>query len=256
MFNNNITNKLKNLNSNYGAHALKASFEDEGVTDADLNDLILLSGDTKLKVYVKIGGCEANRDIETCLRMGIRGIVAPMVESDFAVSKFIDSVAERCSLFAIPYSPKLFVNLETETACKNAKKIIKKHHKNLSGIVVGRSDLSKSLGLSKANVNDTRVMNVVRDTLNVAKDYNLQTKMGGTVSRDSSKLIYELWSNGLLDFFETRAVIFKLENVENIKKSIGEALSYEQMLLKRRHHFHSVKSSFFDSRVQSIEVRK
>jgi len=256
MFNSNIVNKLKKLHLNYGAYALKASFEDEGVTDADLSDLVLLSGNTELKVYVKIGGCEANRDIEKCLRLGIGGIVAPMVESEFAVSKFINSVIHRCSLFEIPYSPKLFVNLETVTACKNAKKIIKKHYKDLNGIVVGRSDLSKSLGLDKSNVNDPEVMKVVRDTLYIAKDYGLQTKMGGTVSKDSTKLIHELWSNDQLNYFETRAVIFDLDKTENIPESITEALAYEQLLLNRRYNFHNVKSNFFDSRIKNIEGRK
>ena len=109
MFNENITNKLKDLDNVHGAHALKASFEDEGVTDCDLSDLVLLSGGTGLKVYVKIGGCEANRDIERCLRLGIKGIVAPMVESEFAVSKFINSVlvaALSSSMFVFACSTK------------------------------------------------------------------------------------------------------------------------------------------------------
>ena len=255
MFNENITNKLKDLHNVHGAYALKASFEDEGVTDCDLSDLVLLSGGTGLKVYVKIGGCEANRDIERCLRLGIKGVVAPMVESEFAVSKFIDSVNQRCSLFGVE-RPKIFVNLETELACQRAKKIIKTHCENLDGIVVGRSDLSKSMGLTKADVNGIRVMKIVRETLAVAKNYGLTTKMGGTVSSESCTTINGLYDRNLLDFFETRAVIYDLSKIFDIKRSIKQALEYEQMLLTRRQNFHSVKAKFFNDRITNIEVRK
>ena len=255
MFNENITNKLKDLHNVHGAYALKASFEDEGVTDCDLSDLVLLSGGTGLKVYVKIGGCEANRDIERCLRLGIKGIVAPMVESEFAVFKFIDSVNQRCSLFGVE-RPKIFVNLETELACQRAKKIIKSHSNSLDGIVVGRSDLSKSMGLTKADVNGTKVMKVVQETLTIAKDYELTTKMGGTVSSDSCAVISDLYDQGLLNFFETRAVIYDLSKIFDIKRSIKKALEYEQMLLTRRQNFHGVKAKFFNDRITNIEVRK
>jgi len=255
MFDSKIRKKLSELRDNFGAYALKASFEDEGVTDSDLDDLILLSGNSRLDVYVKIGGCEANRDIDKCLRLGVSGIVAPMVESEFAVSKFLDSVQARSSLLSVD-SPKRFVNLETITACERAEEILSKHHKQLSGIVVGRSDLSKSMGLGKANVNDDEVISVAKKALASAKRYGLQSKMGGTVSKDSVEIIQELHQDGLLDSFETRAVVFSVGKSEDILSSVKEALEYEQMLLEKRHHFHNVKASFFKQRVESIEERK
>ena len=255
MFSKDITSKLKDIHKHHGAYALKASFEDEGVTDSDLSDLVLLSGGTGLKVYVKIGGCEANRDIEKCFRLGIKGIVAPMVESSFAVSKFIDSIEQRASLFGIK-KPKIFVNLETIQAANQCLNICQQHAETLDGIVVGRSDLSKSMGLQKKNVNDKEVMSVVERTLETAKSFGLTTKMGGTVSALSAPLIKNLHDKGLLDYFETRAVIYNLSKVFDIKRSIKQALEYEQMLLNRRQNFHNVKSSFFKQRVSSIEVRK
>jgi len=255
MFDKKITRSIINLKQKQGAYALKASFEDEGITDSDLNDLILLSGNTGLQVYVKIGGCEANRDIEKCLRFGISGIVAPMVESPFAVSKFIASVKSKCKMLSVP-EPKMFVNLETIDACNRAQEILEAHHKDLNGIVVGRSDLSKSMGLEKKNVNDREVIDVVRSTMVVAKSFGLQTKMGGTVSNESVEIINKLFSEGLLDRFETRAVVFTISESEDILSSVTAALAYEQMLLKRRHHFHNAKADFFNDRVESIEKRK
>ena len=255
MFDKKITRSIINLKQKQGAYALKASFEDEGITDSDLNDLILLSGNTGLQVYVKIGGCEANRDIEKCLRLGISGIVAPMVESPFAVSKFITSVKSKCKMLSVP-EPKMFVNLETIDACNRAQEILEAHHRDLNGIVVGRSDLSKSMGLEKKNVNDKKVIDVVRRTMTIAKSFGLQTKMGGTVSNESVEVINKLFSEGLLDRFETRAVVFTISESEDILSSVTAALAYEQMLLKKRHHFHDAKAKFFNDRVESIEGRK
>lgn len=255
MFDNGIIEKLKDLRDNKGAYALKASFEDEGVTDSDLSDLVLLSGPADIKVYVKIGGCEANRDIEKCLRLGIKGVVAPMVESEFAVSKFVDSINQRASLFGID-RPKIFINIETIQAAKVSKGIFKEHHTHLDGIVVGRSDLSKSMGLGKKYVDDKRVMLEVTKVLESAKSYGLKTKMGGTVSRSSAAHIIDLNSQGLLDFFETRAVIYEIKKARDVVSSISSALEYEQLLLDRRQHFHDTKAEFFKGRVNNIEERK
>ena len=80
--------------------------------------------------------------------------------------------------------------------------------------------------------------------------------MGGTVSIESYAIINSLYERGLLNFFETRAVIYDLSKIFDIKRSIKQALEYEQMLLTRRQNFHGVKAKFFNDRVTNIEVRK
>ena len=63
MFSKEIKDCLSDLKNLYHATALKASFEDEGINDEDLTDLVLLSRFGDLEVAVKIGGAEANSDI-------------------------------------------------------------------------------------------------------------------------------------------------------------------------------------------------
>lgn len=254
MFEEKIIKNIKNL-KNLGAVALKASFEDEGVSDSDLGDLILLSNAADLRVYVKIGGCEANRDIDACIRYNINTLVAPMVESSFAVSKFLDSVSNKSHLMKIN-SPKCFINLETITACKEARQILADHHDRLSGVVIGRSDLCRSMGLTKQNVDDKEVIKVVSSTLEIAKEYGLQTKMGGSVSKSSLSNIITLKEHGLLDGFETRAVVFSLKKCEDIHTSILSAINYEQSLLSKRKTIHQIKYEFFDDRIEKMESRK
>ena len=112
------------------------------------------------------------------------------------------------------------------------------------------------MGLEKKNVNDKKVIDVVRKTLKNAKKHGLQTKMGGTISAESVDAINGLFLDGLLDRFETRAVVFTISDSKNILESVKAALAYEQMLLKKRHHLHNVKANFFSERVNNIEKRK
>ncbi|KYZ75299.1 hypothetical protein AXX12_14165 [Anaerosporomusa subterranea] len=80
---------LKILRENYGATAVKASFEAEGIC---LNELlttkeIVLKADAGLTI--KIGGCEALTDIRLAKMYEANSIMAPMIESRFSLEKFL-----------------------------------------------------------------------------------------------------------------------------------------------------------------------
>ena len=64
-----------------------------------------------LYMNVKIGGCEAKTDIRNCINMGADGIVAPMIESPFALQKFIESTSN--------IKTNRFINIETKNAVDN-----------------------------------------------------------------------------------------------------------------------------------------
>ena len=65
-----------------------------------------------MKLNVKIGGCEARNDIFFCSNLKVDSIVAPMVESSYALKKFIQVVPKE-------YLGNLFINLESKTAFNN-----------------------------------------------------------------------------------------------------------------------------------------
>ena len=88
---NNLINKLKIL-KNFGVVAIKQSLEDEGASFEDLTFMRKLTKKLDLKLNVKIGGCEAKNDIFFCHSIFANGIVAPMVESEYALKKFIQTV--------------------------------------------------------------------------------------------------------------------------------------------------------------------
>ena len=42
-------------------------------------------------LFIKIGGCEAVRDLDQCKLLGASGIMAPMIETPFAMQKFVNA---------------------------------------------------------------------------------------------------------------------------------------------------------------------
>jgi len=158
----NSLKKLKSLN----AVAIKQSLEDEG---ASYEDLIVMKKITKkagLDLNVKIGGCEAKNDIYFCEWLKVTGIVAPMVESPYALRKFLQTISKDTN-------QKLYVNLESIQAFKNIQKMLKqKNIKRLTGVVIGRSDLAGSLNLEKKEVDSKRIFNLVFNVTKKIKKKN------------------------------------------------------------------------------------
>ena len=81
-----LINELKKL-SNKGVVGVKQSFEDEGVLFDDVVKIKRMCDSSNIFLSIKIGGCEAISDINNCLLLDTDKIVAPMVESEFALQK-------------------------------------------------------------------------------------------------------------------------------------------------------------------------
>ena len=69
-----------------------------------------LTSSAGLNLSIKIGGCEAKRDIVDCLDLGCDAIVSPMIESSFALKKFINSLNQ------YNYDREKGINVETINA--------------------------------------------------------------------------------------------------------------------------------------------
>ena len=155
---NNLINQLKILKK-LGVVAVKQSLEDEGASYDDLLIMRELTNRSKLKLDIKIGGCEAKNDINFCKKIKVDGMVAPMVESDYALTKFIQVLRNNTR-------QNLYVNFESIQAFKNLNKILKNpDFKKLKGVVIGRSDLVGSIGLGKDTVDSKKTYNLVYPAL-------------------------------------------------------------------------------------------
>ena len=84
--------QLCKLHTEYNLEGVKAEFEAEGSSFRDLVRLRRLTLKAGVKLFLKIGGVEAIRDIRDAMEIGVDVIIAPMVESRFGAKKFYDSI--------------------------------------------------------------------------------------------------------------------------------------------------------------------
>lgn len=235
-----IANQLETLMEG-GVVGIKQSFEDEGVILEDVLKIKRICDSLNLKLNIKIGGCEAITDINNCLSMEAAGIVAPMIESEFALEKFIESIISNTNDQARS-STDFFINIESKTAIENLDKILSSpSSKLLTGIVVGRSDLTKSCGYGKQEVNSKEICEIVKNTFLEAKSYNFTTIMGGNIGHSSISFVKELIADNLLDKIETRNVIVDLSKsgTKDMDELIKNALLFESQWMQYKAQFYN-----------------
>ena len=222
-----IEKALVKIKKKYNLVSIKQSFEDEGVSRETVNLVRNLTNKNNINHNIKIGGCEAKSDMNFCSQIRCNGIIAPMVETEFALKKFALST-HNLNLNAY------FVNIETITAAKNIKKILAQDKKKfLEGIVIGRSDFTNSMGLSKKLVNSEQVLMEVTKVLKVAKSLKYKTTIGGNLSIESKYFINKLFKQKLIDNIESRNVCIKIDKkvINNFETTIHDMLLFEYELM-------------------------
>ena len=252
-----IKKLIKELESlkKLGVVGIKQSFEDEGALFDDVLKMRTISAHAGVNLSVKIGGCEAITDINNCLVIGADSLVAPMIESKFALKKYIESLKSNLTS-GQQKDMKFYINIESKAAYENLESILdSKFSKNLTGIVVGRSDLTKSYGLSKRDVNySKKIEDIVEDIFIKAKEKKMITLMGGSVGSSSVNFIKKMLKNDVLDFVETRNVIIDLKkiNIKELNHLVKSALIFESEWLKFKADFYYQISSPLLARSKSI----
>ena len=159
---------LKYLKEEHDIIAIKAEFEAEGSRTDELVMLNEIIFRADMKLYIKIGGCEAVRDIDQCKLLGASGIMAPMIESPFAMSKFKNAAKK---VYGDNWKDiEWIINAETKTCHENLDDIFEEGKDFLSTVSIGRVDLSASMGLTRAEINSDQMFGVTQDIAKRAKE--------------------------------------------------------------------------------------
>jgi hypothetical protein len=238
---------------------VKAEFEAEGTRAEDLKILLFAARTLGLETIVKIGGCEALRDMRELSTMGrVTNIVAPMIESPFALKKF-KQMAKR-SQEHLDFKPDLYFNIETITAVKHIDSILDEAASEgiIDGLTFGRGDYTESIGLGRSEVDVAEVSDVVIEVCKKAIERGLHFCVGGSVTSKSISVLKELSKEGALAF-ETRKISVNFSDVgyneSQIQNSIEAALKFELVWLETKRDRYFKVADEDKERIVQLESR-
>jgi 4-hydroxy-2-oxoheptanedioate aldolase len=251
-----MVDQLTDLRENHHVSGVKAEFEAEGTRLEEalrLKEVVTKAG---LDLTIKVGGCEALKDFYDARSIGVTQIVGPMIESAYALKKFLASAKTAYPADEFN-SVKFMVNIETVTACNNIDDLLNRYDvSGLSGIVFGRVDLTGSLGLTREDANSEAVFEIARKVFSAAKAKNLEVVVGGGVSKETIPFLNR-FPRGLVARYETRKVIFKCPQAMEgpYDRGILKAVGFELMWLKNKRNFYGLIFDEDTHRIEMLEKR-
>lgn len=245
---------LKKGRDQYGVVAIKAEFEAEGTRPDELLRLLELTWRADLKFALKIGGCEAVSDLHASKLYGADYIIAPMVETPYALSKFVDASSKVYG--AERDGTQMLFNLETETTLGNLDAMLPLAAGEVDGIVFGRVDFTLSRGLPRGAINDRAITDAVLRVAEACADRGLELVVGGSVAVEAAPALREIRAVRL-DRFETRKVVFDGAAVENadFEAGIANAVAFELDWLKNKRDYYRSIADEDLARIRMIEER-
>ncbi len=209
---------LELLKSDYGVTHVKVAMEAEGILLGEILRTKIITMAAGVGLSVKIGGCEAITDTRIAIEHDTDILLAPMIESRFALEKFLDMAGDQYEAEELE-EKTILINIETLTGSENIADILAASNIDvLDGIVVGRTDLSGALSLT--DVNHPDVLKLTRAVFVEAKKKSLHCMIGGGISEKTIPFLADL--GDLVDGFETRKVVFCNGVAEG--KELGEAI--------------------------------
>ena len=219
----------------FGFIGTKAEFEAEGTRRNELTELAILTAKADLELTIKIGGCEAVSDLQDAKIYGANNMVAPMVESDYSVKKYIEAtnrVFTKQELSEI----NLLYNLETIHAFNERQSILNMTKcGHIDGIVFGRVDYCYSKNEDRNSINSEKTTRDILTIAELAKENDLILTVGGGINEDSVEYLQKL-REIRLDRSESRKIVFdsRILNEQNINEALSLAFEFELLWLENK----------------------
>lgn len=248
---------LRQGKGEFGVLATKAEFEAEGTRTDELLRLLEIANKADVGLALKVGGCEAIRDMLEAKQFGVRYIIAPMVETPYALSKYIaakdkvyssEEQDDVCFLF----------NLETITAFENLEPMLAlaAGQPGCDGVVFGRVDFSGSIGAGRQGIESKQVTAYVEAAARASLERGLQFVVGGAVSIDALANLQRVKAIHL-DRFETRKVVFSGAALASpqLPQALRQAVHFELLWLLNKREYYGLMHREDQTRIEMLESR-
>lgn len=245
--------QLCNLRDNYELQGIKAEFEAEGSSFRDLMRLRRLTSKAGVKLFLKIGGVEAVRDIKDALEIDVDGLIAPMVESKFGAKKFHDS------LYKIYGSHKIHttLNLETKNAMEQLDEILEFANGKFDNVTIGRSDLTASYFNNNIKPDSEFTFEILRKIAKKVQSANLTFTVGGSLSTKTLEIINAQYKDlkEMIYKLETRKVILPTISFLEKENAMKEALKFEELYILSKKEFSDIQIGSEIARLTELKRR-
>jgi|688.fasta_scaffold633358_1 hypothetical protein len=236
--------------------SIKAEFEAEGTRTDELLRLLDVTRHSNVPLTLKIGGCEAVKDLCEARQFGARFIVAPMIESDYALKKFVTTVSKVYPDDEAEEVDFLF-NVETIQAFQSFEAILQValSSRLITGVVFGRTDFSGSLGIG-GDVQNEQVTSAIESIARRIASTGLDLVVGGAISVSSMPELLRI-SRHKLTRFETRKVVFDAAklNEPELEESLLDAVHFEILWLLNKSEYYGALQKEDSARIAQLENR-
>lgn len=256
---------LRRGRDEYGYLAVKAEFEAEGTRTDELLRLLEMTRRAGLRMALKIGGCEAVRDLIESRQFGVDYVIAPMIETPYALGKYVQA-KNKVYRAEEQEDTKFLFNLETETAYRSLPALVElaRAPQGVDGIVFGRVDFCGSRGLGSDDINRPEITSCCVEAAAACKAAGLEFVVGGGVSKDALDVLAEIRSTHL-SRFETRKIIFDAGALPGLGDGVAEgspvargllaAVHFEILWLLNKRDYYTEIGAEDDRRIAMLEAR-
>lgn len=237
-----MTDHLRQMREEYNLIGIKTEFEGEGARMDELFRLKEITAAADIPIILKIGGAEALTDLRNARTIGAKKIVAPMVETEFAVQKFMD-MFEKVFPAEEGHDTIPCINVETITGSQHFQKMTElEAFAKIGEVVIGRVDMTRSLGLTYADLNTNPVYEACARIFQKAKevDPSKECVMGGISNFEAFDFL-KRFGPGIVDAYELRKAIYKVtDGWENVaKRGLMKGYEFEMMWYTYKQNYYS-----------------
>lgn len=251
-----LTALVKRIQDRGHLVSIKAEFEAEGTRSDELLRLLDIIRTHQVPLTLKIGGCEAVKDLYEARQFGAKYIVAPMIESPYALAKFIQTVQKVYPEEELDEASFLF-NVETNQSYKVFDSILDVAVSSpiVSGIVFGRTDFSGSLGI-KGDVQNNVVTEAAMSIASLLAPLAIDFVLGGAISIASLPELTSIAAHKLTRF-ETRKVVFDGGSLVDpaLSDSLLDAVHFEILWLVNKSQYYGALHKEDQARIHQLESR-